>query len=196
MINKINPKYNLILFMMLFMFSILFIIYIFINNYQKSIVEQNAISQINIVTKSMNNDLSKAIFRPNADTFSDINYRLKGFKNINGLVLCDTKENIVLKYEDTNILESLKVNIAENKIIFTSYNLLVFKDIIVDDYKAGVILVNISLDEYKQNQKSIKYFLLTLLFLSFIIIILLSNFIHNKYMKLIPSDEINEDISK
>ena len=60
--------------------------------------EHLAIDQAKTLVKSLNNDLLKVIIASNADQFSDINYRLTGFENLDGLVVYDNDSKELYQY--------------------------------------------------------------------------------------------------
>ncbi len=57
-----------------------------------------AVEQAQTLGRSLNNDLLKALLSPDADIYSDISFRISGFKSVDALVLFDENNKAVLSY--------------------------------------------------------------------------------------------------
>lgn len=192
--NKFSIKIQLIVFMSFLVLIIETSTLLVINNFQKTDSRNNAIEQIDTLTMSLNTDLIKVIFSPNADSFSDITQRLKGFKKVDGLILFDSNSKAIFQYRDISNLKKQQDNIIKNKNIFTDQNLLIKKSLIIDNFEAGFILIDINLKEYKKRQEKIIYSMLLILPISLIIAIVISIFLSKSYTK--PIIQLTNDIKE
>ena len=85
--NKFNIKLQLTIFMVVIICVVEISTLYFVNQYQKKENKENALVEVNTITKSLNNDLIKIILNPHADVVSDITYRLTAFNKVKGLLL-------------------------------------------------------------------------------------------------------------
>ena len=115
--------------------------------------EHLAIDQAKTLVKSLNNDLLKVIIASNADQFSDINYRLTGFENLDGLVVYDNDSKELYQYEQTEAIFMYHDQLVKNKIFFTQDNLYIKQDISADNYSFGHTILNMNLKQYQERQK-------------------------------------------
>lgn len=67
-----------------------------------------AVEQAQTLGRSLNNDLLKALISPDADVYSDISFRISGFKSVDALVLFDENNKAVLSYGDLNYTNELQ----------------------------------------------------------------------------------------
>ena len=192
--NKFSIKIQLIVFMSLLVLLIESITLFTINNLQKIDSKKSAIDEIATLTRSLNTDLIKLIFTPTADSFADITHRLSGFKKVDGLVLFDSNSNAIFKYKDIANIKKQKESILKLENIFSSHNLLIKKSLIIDNYEAGYILIDINLDEYTKRQEKILYSMLLILPISLILAIIISIFLSNSYTK--PIIQLTKDIKE
>jgi len=140
--------------------------------------EHQAIAQAKTLVKSLNNDLLKVIISSNADGFSDINYRLRGFEDLQALVVYDNESKELYQYKDSKEIYKKHSALETSKIIFTNENLFINQDIQADDFTFGHVIINIDLEKYHERQKEDLSILLLIfpfvVFLSFIISLRLS----------------------
>ncbi|MCU7801332.1 MAG: GGDEF domain-containing protein [gamma proteobacterium symbiont of Lucinoma myriamae] len=76
-----------------------------------------AVEQAQTLGRSLNNDLLKALLSADADVFSDISFRISGFKSVDALVLFDENNEAVLSYGDldyTNELQGKKLLLGQS----------------------------------------------------------------------------------
>ena len=153
--NRFSIKIQLILFMTLLVtiveLSTLFVIY----NLQKTDGQNNAIIEIETITKSLNNDILKIILNPNADMLSDISYKLSAFEKITGFILYNDKNEAIFRHRSTSNLLSSKNELINKNIIFTQDNLFIKINIVADNYTFGYTLIEVDLSQYKAKQKLI-----------------------------------------
>jgi diguanylate cyclase (GGDEF)-like protein len=67
-----------------------------------------AIEQAMTLGRSINNDLLMALISPSADIYSDIAFRVSGFKSVDALVLFDENNKPVLSHGDLNYTHELQ----------------------------------------------------------------------------------------
>ena len=153
--SHFSIKLQLIIFMTLVVTAVEISTLFFINNLQQKESKDTALLEVDTISQSLNNDLLKAILNPNADTFSDISYRLSAFKKLIGLVLYDENKKPIFQYGDIKSLQTKKNIIVDKKSIFDESSLLITKDLEVDGYAFGQTLMNINLQTYKNREKEI-----------------------------------------
>ena len=192
--NKFSIRIQLIVFMSLLVLVIESITLFTINNLQKIDSKKSAIDEIGTLTRSLNTDLIKVIFTPTADSFADITHSLSGFKKVDGLLLFDSNTNAIFKYKNITNLQEQKENIIKLENIFSSHNLLIKKSLIIDNYEAGFVLIDINLDEYTKRQEKILYSMLLILPISLILAIIISIFLSKSYTK--PIIQLTKDIKE
>ena len=76
-----------------------------------------AVEQAQTLGRSLNNDLLKALLTPDADVFSDISFRISGFKSVDALVLFDENNKPILSHGDldyTNELQGKKLLLGQS----------------------------------------------------------------------------------
>lgn len=150
--NKFSLKIQLMFFMTVLVIVIeLATLFVMQDLYKKNRMEF-AIGNVEILSKSLNNDLLKALLTQNIDTFSDITFRLSAFKNLKDLIVFDKEENPIFHYKNSQLL-ALKDSIIKDKIIFTDNDLFIKSDIIDENYTFGYALIDIDLSEHKAQQK-------------------------------------------
>ncbi|HIP19767.1 MAG TPA: hypothetical protein EYG70_01430 [Sulfurimonas sp.] len=102
--NRLGIKWQLILIMTLVVTLVEFTTLFTVLNIQKIQSKETALSQVEAVTKSLNNDFLKVILNPTTDAFADISYRLSAFNDVNGIILVNDLNETVYKYgTDKNI---------------------------------------------------------------------------------------------
>ena len=200
--NRFSIKIQLIIFMTLVV-SIVEISTLFVmHELQKFDSKNNAILEVETITKSLNNDLLKVILNPNADMLSDITYRLSAFHKINGVLLFDGQNNAIYKYGKVNLIKNIKNDILNEKTIFTDSSLFVKKELKADNYVLGFTLIDIDLSQYKQKQHIIILTMLGIfpfaLLLGFVVSLFLSKSYTEPFAKLLnamkKSDPTNNTI--
>jgi diguanylate cyclase (GGDEF)-like protein len=158
--TKLSIKIQLIIFMTLVVTIVEVSTLFIIHNLQKTESQKNSISEVDTVTKSLNNDLLKFMLNPNATMLSDITYRLLAFKKINGLILYNANNEAIFKYAQIENIQKNKKLILNQKNIFNDDNLFIKKELTVEGYTFGFTILDISLAEYKEKQKNITYTIL------------------------------------
>ena len=181
--NRFRIKTQLIVFMTLIVIVVEASTLFFILNVQKKENQQNALSQINAITQSLNNDLLNFILNPNADVLSDITFRLSAFKEIRGVILYDENKKPIFQYGDTKELIKEQLFIFEKKTIFRNEHLFVKKDISADNYSFGFELIDVDLSSFKQKEEQITYTLLAIFPLALLFGFILSLFLSKSYTK-------------
>ena len=145
--NRFSIKIQLILFMTLVISIVEISTLLVVLNIQEKDSRNNSILDADTISKSLNNDLLKAILNPNADVLADISYRLSALKKIDGLILFDTQKNPIFKYGNIEELERKQTNILNAKTIFTDTNLLIKNNLEAENYTFGYTLININLSQ-------------------------------------------------
>jgi len=170
---KLSLKSQLILIMTFLVIVIEASTLFIVERLYKQDREHQAIEQAKTLVKSLNNDLLKVIISSNADQFSDINYRLTGFKNLDGLVVYDNKSEELYQYEQTEAIFMYHDKLSKNQIFFMQNNLYIKQDIIADGYTFGHTILNLSLLQYQERQEKDLF----IIFLIFPFALILSFFI-------------------
>ncbi|WP_258239429.1 EAL domain-containing protein [Arcobacter sp. LA11] len=155
----------------------------FILNIQKKENRQNAITQTEAITQSLNNDLLNFILNPNADVLSDITFRLSAFKEIRGVILYDENNKAIFQYGDTKELTKRQLTVFKEKTIFDNEHLFVKKDISADGYTLGFQLIDVDLSSFKQKEKQITQTLLAIFPFALLFGFIMSLFLSKSYTK-------------
>lgn len=134
-----------------------------------------AIEQANTLERSLNNDLLKALLNTRADTLSDINFRIEGFKSVDALQLYNKNNQPIFsfgqqKYIDTKNTENLLIN----KPFFDSSGRLFIKSAVTaDGYSYGEAIIVINPEQYntrvKENFKTLLWIFPIELLIGFLI---------------------------
>jgi len=181
--NKLSLKWQLILFMTLVVtlveISTLFIVLNIQNNQNK----ENALIQVDKVTKSLHQDFLRFLLNPIIDSITDINSRLSAFNEINGLILVDDNNQALYKYDKINDIQTHKEQILTSKHLFTANKLFVKNNLSMDSYVYGYVLIDINLSEYKKKQRDIVYSILTILPFALLLGFIISLFLSRSYTK-------------
>lgn len=201
--NRFRIKTQLIVFMTLIVIVVEASTLFLILNVQKKENQQNALSQTNAITQSLNNDLLNFILNPNADVLSDITFRLSAFKEIRGVILYDENKKAIFQYGDTKELAKEQLVIFEEKTIFRDEHLFVKKEISADNYTLGFELIDVDLSSFKQKEEQITYTLLSIfpfaLLFGFIMSLILSKSYTKPFINLLSamkeSDPTNNKIT-
>jgi len=121
--NRFSLKIKLIIFMTLVVTVVEISTLYIISNIEKTQSQNNAISDINNIVKSLNNDLLKTLLSPNTDSLSNISFRLSAFDKINGIILYNKNNKTVYSYGKIANLQKQKNNILKNKYILSHTNI-------------------------------------------------------------------------
>jgi len=189
--NKLSIKWQLILFITLIVTlveaSTLFTLFKIQNKQSRD----SAIAHVDALSKSLNNDFLKVILNPTTDSFADISYRVSAFKDVNGVLLLDDTKQTVFKYASVERIQKLEKRIEKEKILFQNNTLLTIKELSMDDYIYGYILIDTDLSLHLQRQEEILISLLNIfpiaLLLGFIITLFLGESYTKPYRELLNS---------
>ena len=192
--NRFSIKVQLILFMTLVISIVEISTLLVVLNIQEKDSRNNSILDADTISKSLNNDLLKAILNPNADVLADISYRLSALKKIDGLILFDTQKNPIFKYGNIEELERKQTNILNAKTIFTDTNLLIKNNLEAENYTFGYTLININLSQYKEKHKEITTTILLIFPFTLILGLIISIFLSKNYTR--PFSRLLEAMKK
>ena len=192
--NRFSIKVQLILFMTLVISIVEISTLLVVLNIQEKDSKNNSILDADTISKSLNNDLLKAILNPNADVLADISYRLSALKKIDGLILFDTQKNPIFKYGNIEELERKQTNILNAKTIFTDTNLLIKNNLEAENYTFGYTLININLSQYKEKHKEITTTILLIFPFTLILGLIISIFLSKNYTR--PFSRLLEAMKK
>ncbi|MCW8930003.1 MAG: EAL domain-containing protein [Gammaproteobacteria bacterium] len=124
-----------------------------------------AVEQATTLGRSLNNDLLKALISPEADIYSDIAFRISGFKSVDALVLFNENNEAVLSHGDldfTSELQGKKLLLGQSW--FSDKDRLFLQiPVQADDYAFGQALIVINPEQY-QTRLHEHYFTLLLIF--------------------------------
>ena len=159
--NSFNLKTQLILIMTFLVIVIEGGTLILIQHINKNERQKFAISEAQTLSKSLNNDLLKAILNTNVDTLSDISFRLSAFRDLNGLILYNEKEKPIFQYKDTKQITNNYEKIKKGAHFFNDTNLVIKNAITSENYQFGFLIADIDLSVFKESQiQSIKTLML------------------------------------
>lgn len=130
-----------------------------------------AVEQAQTLGRSLNNDLLKALLSPDADVFSDISFRISGFKSVDALVLFDENNEAVLSYGDldyTNELQGKKLLLGQSW--FSKMDRLFLQvPVQADNFSFGQALIIINPEQFQTKLYEHYYTLLMIFPILFII---------------------------
>jgi len=200
--SKLSIKLQLIIFMTLVVTIVEISTLFIIHNLQKIESQKNAVTEVDTITKSLNNDLLKVILNPSADMLSDITYRLSAFTKVNGLVLYNDTNQPIFQYANIEDIQQNHKTLIEKNNIFTDNNLFIKKELTADGYTFGFTLLDIDLSQYKEKQKQITFIILAILpvglFFGFLFSLGLSKSYTKPFLSLLDamkkSDPTNDNI--
>jgi len=179
--NRFSLKIQLIIFMILVvsvgMLSTLFVI----SNIQKTQSQNNAISDIKNIAKSLNNDLLKTLLSPNTDSLSDITFRLSAFDKINGLILYGQENNPVYRYGKIKKLQNNKKEILKNNQVIDDKSIYIKENINADGYTFGYIIIDVATSSYKQKYLALMEQIMMIFPFALLVSIILSLFLSKSY---------------
>lgn len=109
-----------------------------------------ATEQAHTLGRSLNNDLLSALINNNADTLSDINFRLAGFTSVDALQLFNKSHEAIFAYGDNDFISStLYKDLRSDKPYFDSSGRLFIKmPVSADDYAYGAAIIVINPQQY------------------------------------------------
>ena len=181
--NRFSIKIQLIIFMTLVVSIVEISTLLVILNIQEKDSKNNSIIDANTISKSLNNDLLKAILNPNADMLADITNSLSAFKKIDGLILLDTQNKPIFRYGDTKEMSLKQETILKQKTIFTDENLLIKNSLEAENYTFGYTLININLSQYKEKHNEITNTILLIFPFTLLLGIFISIFVSKSYTR-------------
>ena len=181
--NRFSIKIQLIIFITLVVSIVEISTLLVVLNIQEKDSKNNSIIDANTISKSLNNDLLKAILNPNADMLADITNRLLAFQKIDGLVLLDTQKKPIFQYGDTTQITLKKDSILKKETIFTDTNLLIKNNLEAENYTFGYTLININLATYKEKHKEITKTILLIFPFTLLLGIIVSMFVSKSYTR-------------
>ena len=192
--NRFSLKIQLILFMSLVVIIVELSTFFVISNIQKTQSQNNAISDIKNIVKSLNNDLLKTILSPNADNLSDISFRLSAFKKIRGIVLYDQNNKAIYGYKKISDLKKYKNKIISNTQYIINNSIYIKERITADNYDFGYIIIDVSSEDYKQKYIDLMIQILLIFPFAFALGIVLSLFLSKSYTE--PFEKLIQAMKK
>nr|WP_245600603.1 bifunctional diguanylate cyclase/phosphodiesterase [Sulfurospirillum arcachonense] len=156
---------------------------IVIQNMYKSERQEFAIAQAQTLSKSLNNDLLKAILSPNVDMLSDITFRLSAFKVLNGLILYDSNSKPIFKYKKIDMIKKYTDTLQNKNAYFSDKNLVLKSKITSEDYDFGFTIVDIDMQEHKDKQTENLKILFLILPVALMFSFFISLFLSKNYIK-------------
>ena len=114
-----------------------------------------AIEQAQTLGRSLNNDLLHALLSPGADSYSDIAFRITGFKSVDALLIFNENNEATFSYGDNQHLQqALAQKLLLNQSWFSDEGRLFMKlPIQVDDFAFGQVLIIINPEQYQTRLK-------------------------------------------
>ena len=134
-----------------------------------------ATEQAHTLGRSLNNDLLSALINNNADTLSDINFRLAGFTSVDALQLFNKSHEAIFAYGDNDFISgTLYKDLAGDKPYFDSSGRLFIKmPVSADDYVYGAAIIVINPQQYntriKENYITLLWIFPVVLFIGILI---------------------------
>ena len=183
--NKFSIRSQLTFFMIFLIIIMEISTLLIVRNIYTKELKSFALSEAKTLSKSINNDLLKAILNPTIDSFTDITYRLSAFKVLKGLIVYNDKNEAIFKYKD---IKNLEKSLTKKDILFRNDSLLVKQTIKADGYEFGRTLVDINLQEYKEKQNNNLITIMLILPLALIFGLIISLLLSKNYIK--PFDEL------
>ncbi|WP_024955400.1 bifunctional diguanylate cyclase/phosphodiesterase [Sulfurospirillum arcachonense] len=181
--SKLSIKTQLIVFMTFLVIVIEVGTLIVIQNMYKSERQEFAIAQAQTLSKSLNNDLLKAILSPNVDMLSDITFRLSAFKVLNGLILYDSNSKPIFKYKKIDMIKKYTDTLQNKNAYFSDKNLVLKSKITSEDYDFGFTIVDIDMQEHKDKQTENLKILFLILPVALMFSFFISLFLSKNYIK-------------
>ncbi|MCP3851338.1 MAG: EAL domain-containing protein [Gammaproteobacteria bacterium] len=110
-----------------------------------------AVEQANTLGRSLNNDLLRALISPEADIYSDIDFRISGFKSVDALILFNENNEAILSYGDIDYTNELKgKQLLLDQSWFSDKNRLFLKiPVQADNFSYGQALIIINPEQYQ-----------------------------------------------
>ena len=181
--HKLGIKWQLILFITLVVTLVEVSTLYTVFKLQKKQNKEIATSQVEAISKSLNNDFLNVILNPTTDSFANISYRLSAFENVIGVILVNDTNETVYKYGSIENIQTQNTKILKEKNIFGDNTLLIKNDLKMDGYLYGYTLVDINLSEHRSREKEIIVSTLTIFPIALILSFILSLFLGESYTK-------------
>lgn len=179
--HRFSLKIQLILFMTFVVIVVEISTLLIISNIQKTQSQNNAISDIKNIAKSLNNDLLKTLLNPNTDSLSDITFRLSAFDKINGLILYNPENKAIYRYGKSDDINKYKNTILKNNYMILDNNMFIKENINADGYKFGYILIDVVMSSYKEKYLDLMQQIMMIFPLALLLSIFLSLFLSKSY---------------
>ncbi len=179
--NRFSLKIQLIIFMTLVVVIVELSTLFIISNIQKTQSQNNAISDIKNIVKSLNNDLLKTLLNSNTDSLSDITFRLSAFDKINGMILYDQQNEAVYRYGQIKNIQNKKKEILENKKVIIDNSIYIKENINADGYDFGHIIIDVSINSYNQKYVDLMQQIMIIFPFALLLGIILSLFLSRSY---------------
>jgi diguanylate cyclase (GGDEF)-like protein len=202
--NKFSIKLQLIIFMSLVVVVVEAATLFFVLNIQKKETQQIALTEANAISTSLNNDFLKYLLAPNADSLSDITFRLSAFKHITGVLVYNEANEPIYQFNQIEYINKNQEEVFEKEVLFTDNNLLVKTPLSADGYNFGNAILDVDLTPFKIKQEQIRNTILTIFPFALLFGLILSLFLSKSYTSpffrlleaMKKSDPTNDNISK
>jgi diguanylate cyclase (GGDEF)-like protein len=121
-----------------------------------------AIEQAQTLGRSLNNDLLKVLLAPSADSFSDIAFRVSGFKSVDALIVQNEQNDAIFSHGNLNYFNELDGHsLKSQESYFSSQGRLFIKlPIQAEDFVLGQTLIVINPKQFQTRLKEHIYSLL------------------------------------
>jgi len=200
--QKLSIKWQLVLFITLVVTLVEISTLYTVFKLQKVQNREIATSQIEAISKSLNNDFLNVILNPTTDSFADISYRLSAFSDVIGVVLVNDVNKTIYKYGSIKNIQNQNDKLLQKLTIFKESTLLIKNDLKMDGYVYGYTLVDIDLTDHKSREEEIIFSILTIFPIALILGFILSLFLGESYTRpfrellsaMKHSDPTNENI--
>ncbi|SFV66168.1 diguanylate cyclase/phosphodiesterase (GGDEF & EAL domains) with PAS/PAC sensor(s) [hydrothermal vent metagenome] len=181
--NRLGIKWQLILIMTLVVTLVELTTLFSVLNIQSTQSKETAVSQVEAVTKSLNNDFLKVILNPTTDAFADISNRLEAFSNVTGIILVNDRNETVYMHGMVKNIKIHKEQVVQNLSLFTQNSLFIKKELIMDGYSYGYTLVDIDLSNHKHTQEEIAWSIIAIFPFALLLGLVVSFFLGANYTK-------------
>ena len=181
--HRLSIKWQLVLFMVLVVSLVEISTLYTVHGLQNTQNKENAIAQVEIITKSLNNDFLKVILNPSTDSFADVKSRLAAFKILNGMLLLNDVNKTVYQNGSIESLKKQMPTLHSNSSFFNDTSVFVKKPLMMDGYTYGYTLFDIDLRDYKKQQQDTTLSILLIFPFALILGFILSLFLGANYTK-------------
>ena len=201
--NRLSIKWQLILFMSIVVTLVELSTLYVVLKLQKEQYREIALKNVDAISKSLNNDFLKVILNPTTDSYADISYRLNAFHDVTGTLLINDLNQTIYQNGQTKELTAHKNLLVTKRSYFTDSTLYVRKDLILDKYLYGYILMDIDLAMQLQKHSEVRWTIIKIfpfaLLLGFILSFILGANYTKPFKELLnamrKSDPSNEQIT-